>query len=1440
MNGIIHNCVHASPGNGGIDSKRYPSATPHYKKSTPDIFADVFKYIDNIVALLPPRRLLYMAIDGVAPRAKMNQQRSRRFRSAKERSDQHQRLMREDPMYAAADVDPFDSNCITPGTAFMHQLTIALKYFVTNKITTDPLWSNIRVVLSGAEAPGEGEHKIMEYIRAERESKRLSPNTRHCVYGLDADLIMLALVTHEPHFFILREKVDFTFWRKKRGPRLATALDITVFGEFELLSIGLLREYLVEDLGADNNSNLPFFDVERLTDDFVFILMLIGNDFLPNLPTLDIADGTLDVLLHLYKRVLPIFDGYLTFEGSIIPHRLEFFLAKLGLLEQDVLKAKKEMEANGSESRGRRAYRGKTFANVDLDILFGFHLMDPALLQKPFTPAMLKAETRALRQRLNESKLSQMKLDYYSDKFGQDMLEEGMQSLTKRYVEGLSWTLKYYMEGCRMWRWFYPYHYAPLASDIVDIADVLFHFDTNIVRQPPFRPVEQLMSVLPPKSSWCLPKPYRSLMMSANSPIRDFYPEEFQTDMNGKRNDWEAVVLLPFVDEERLLAAIRSVPASVLSDEEKQRNLLGPSLVYKRSHTAVEVVISPFKDRLPSFTSMASHTLLELPKIQDGRSFTAELFPGTHKPSEDDSLIDLPSLKRLEYATRLEQIGVNVFGMSSKSESLVLVMDFEFFEEQELGEAPEPQKSVSGISESDIAPGCPVWFGYPWRSPGYVEWIANAETTRKVLHVPRSDHRHSTSHVEAYKTIKGKFTNDLSTVLCDLYQKKAILISPPKELFGVKRIRPDTHNHYEVSDKAIFTHDRFVQKRTVPSLRKSHSLVKAKQPVMYIGHGPYFGHTCSVVRPTGSGSVLVQFKRSEASAKEAAFGYRIVSISSHAQRWFTTSRLAATVGLKTAVVDAVLGSLRVSLSSSKEEIDLGLGIKYIGRGLVVPGYAKKDEKGIFVFSDLCVDVLKNYHAAFPHLFQAIEQRKSDESLNGNGKGRGSFVYDAKQLFKASPSPDEGVRAAATWISVQDVAQQPLVSAPSQVLSAQVVGDLERHSRIVLALQDEYENSLRTARDAKHIKEVPRASLITGFEDPKDMSVFEANRGSSSFSPVPLNGLGLRLGDRVVNRIHGGNVPFGLRGTVVGIHDDDENVEQTVSESDQSEVSSTTLVEVVFDVGFISGGSLSGRCTRGRGKVVPAHHLLIVRPDRENPYYAQHYARMAAQVGIQLQAAAMGKTEQSQRRKAIAAAAAVVHEGAIARESEAIQDRSLRQWDGTTPPSVWANSYVPFQKQEVRAGLHSASSKESGPGLSATSRYPSTPEPVPIREDQLPLPRFVKRKMGRTDAQRKPVPSNARWKDPEEEKLPNGHSSTPEDSDEPLSAKAIQDHVLQVLRNQEEETPEKSKGPRKPASKRSRRQRPRTAWKSAATEDDDDEYASLWDALQEEARQKSKK
>lgn len=45
-------------------------------------------------------------------------------------------------------------------------------------------------------------------------------------------------------------------------------------------------------------------------------------------------------------------------------------------------------------------------------------------------------------------------------------------------------------------------------------------------------------------------------MVDVNSPILDFYPQEFEQDLNGKKQDWEAIVKIPFIDQDRLLKAM--------------------------------------------------------------------------------------------------------------------------------------------------------------------------------------------------------------------------------------------------------------------------------------------------------------------------------------------------------------------------------------------------------------------------------------------------------------------------------------------------------------------------------------------------------------------------------------------------------------------------------------------------------------------------------------------------------------------------------------------------------------------------------------------------------------------------------------------------------------------------------------------------------------------
>eukprot|EP00965_Chrysotila_dentata_P229306 6197113-Pleurochrysis_carterae.AAC.1 len=161
---------------------------------------------------------------------------------------------------------------------------------------------------------------------------------------------------------------------------------------------------------------------------------------------------------------------------------------------------------------------------------------------------------------------------YYDAKFPGVHGEE-KRAIAAAYAEGMQWVMKYYYDGCPSWQWFYPYHYAPFAADIATTFDP----DKPPVFElgKPFLPFQQLMGVLPPRSSHALPKCLAQLMTDPSSEIADFYPLEFGLDLNGKKFAWQAVVLLPFIDEERLTAAIDDRIGG-LSDDEMRRNSHGP------------------------------------------------------------------------------------------------------------------------------------------------------------------------------------------------------------------------------------------------------------------------------------------------------------------------------------------------------------------------------------------------------------------------------------------------------------------------------------------------------------------------------------------------------------------------------------------------------------------------------------------------------------------------------------------------------------------------------------------------------------------------------------------------------------------------------------------------------------------------------------------------
>ncbi len=94
---------------------------------------------------------------------------------------------------------------------------------------------------------------------------------------------------------------------------------------------------------------------------------------------------------------------------------------------------------------------------------------------------------------------------YYQEKLGLPpgpQQEAVVQDMVRSFVEGICWVMEYYYEGVASWTWYYPYHYAPFASDMHYIAGMQPKFELG----QPFKPFNQLMGVLPAASCHCLPK----------------------------------------------------------------------------------------------------------------------------------------------------------------------------------------------------------------------------------------------------------------------------------------------------------------------------------------------------------------------------------------------------------------------------------------------------------------------------------------------------------------------------------------------------------------------------------------------------------------------------------------------------------------------------------------------------------------------------------------------------------------------------------------------------------------------------------------------------------------------------------------------------------------------------------------------------------------------
>ncbi|XP_953036.1 exoribonuclease (XRN family member), putative [Theileria annulata] len=646
MNGIIHPCCHP-------ENMEQPQTEEL-------MFNCILDYLDRIFFMVRPRKLIYLAIgnvnhdiiifiDGVAPRAKINQQRSRRFKSAALadlEDETYDTLIKDyEKRYGKTNLivrkSKWDSNVITPGTEFMYKLSEKLIEYIEDRIEKYDAWKIIVVIFSDSNVPGEGEHKIMKFIRNQRHCPDYDPNTRHVLHGMDADLIMLGLATHEPNFFILREIVTFFSNPTTNNSEKAIANTIDTVSKtqnttqssgdvekymkmmrenwkpLQFLQLPVLREYLSHQLrfplGFENGEMVDF---ERCIDDLVLMIFFCGNDFLPNLPSISITGGSIDQMLLLYQKILPTLEDYLSDEGRLNFHTITQFFELLSKIEDETfknihefkIKSQNRRQNDDSNSKVTNDSGGNSEANSS-DKGGEERIEDKFMkeLKEKMNSSNVKDDVKLpVDVTLNDPKL--WKEAYYREKFNlgdktPEEIEKFVQKLSFDYIKGICWVLQYYYQGCPSWSWYYRYHYSPFCSDLnfsgiqspedyscesvkddesnlkrrhntLETGVKMIKFDLDV----PLTPFQQLMGVMPIRSSHCIPEKLRTLMTDVDSPLREFYPTKFREDPNGKRYKYQWVALLPFIDEKKLLKHVKPIEDE-LSEEEKVRNRTSNNLI---------------------------------------------------------------------------------------------------------------------------------------------------------------------------------------------------------------------------------------------------------------------------------------------------------------------------------------------------------------------------------------------------------------------------------------------------------------------------------------------------------------------------------------------------------------------------------------------------------------------------------------------------------------------------------------------------------------------------------------------------------------------------------------------------------------------------------------------------------------------------------------------
>jgi len=488
-------------------NKDFKNNNSQKKEMENEIIKLVCKKIEIQIGYLNPSNNVLIAFDGVAPVAKLQQQRNRRYKSWFE-----ERVMEK--IDESHEKNMWDTAAITPGTMFMKALGDTIK----NRFQNPKEFNLNRLMVSDSSEAGEGEHKIYEYIR---KNKQQHESTTTVIYGLDADLIILTLnhLHIAPNMYLFRETPHFIrSIDKSLNPNELYLMDIPEFGKM-----------LALDLNDGNEPNTK--QQKNRIFDYILLSFFLGNDFLPHFPALNIRTSGINRLLDVYRSTIGNTNENLVEEDRIIWKNVRKMLNVLAEDEENII-------CDEYDVRDKQAsYTKRPQRNIRDEFLL--------------TPLKDRAEEEYINpfsKGWNER--------YYDTLFEVRIDDMRRKQISVNYLEGLEWTLKYYTIGCVDWRWTYKYEYPPLLTDLVKYIpyfDTMFVPKTNSVA---VSPLVQLSYVLPARSLHLLPTNLHSYLIQNH---RKWYGHDYEFRWAFCKYFWECHVKLPVIKLDELENIVNNI-----------------------------------------------------------------------------------------------------------------------------------------------------------------------------------------------------------------------------------------------------------------------------------------------------------------------------------------------------------------------------------------------------------------------------------------------------------------------------------------------------------------------------------------------------------------------------------------------------------------------------------------------------------------------------------------------------------------------------------------------------------------------------------------------------------------------------------------------------------------------------------------------------------------